>query len=75
MTLYIAMHGPMNVKFVNAKQAKETYRYGEVAASFWIYYRELYLFIPFFKYVSYFLTGFIYFSCSRINIFVDFIFI
>ena len=21
------MHGPLNVKFVNAKQAKETYRY------------------------------------------------
>jgi len=26
----LKMHGPMNVKFINAKQAKETYQYRNV---------------------------------------------
>jgi hypothetical protein len=25
-----AMHGPLNVKFINAKQAKETYQYKNI---------------------------------------------
>jgi hypothetical protein len=29
-TFYITMHGPMNIKFINAKQAKETYQYRNI---------------------------------------------